>query len=143
MSKLTKKEAFNQIISILHEQGEEALENIMIHEVELLAKKTGGKGNKKNAEINEQIRAKILDVLTAADAPMGATEIMEAVDISDIEGLDKLSLSKVNANLSIMGKTEKTIDKTKDKRRSVFSIGSGIGFIVKEAGEEMEEVEEA
>lgn len=136
-TKMTKKEAFNQIIAILHEQGEEALENIMAHEVELLAKKTSGKGNKKNLEINAQIRAKILDVLTAADSPMGATEIMEAVDISNIEGLNKLSLSKINANLSIMGKTDKTINKSKDKRRSVFSIGTGQGFTMKdEEGEE-------
>lgn len=132
MAKMTKKKAFNQIIDILHERGEEALENIMLHEVELLSKKTSGKGNKKNNEINSQIRAKIQDVLAAADSPMGATEIMEAIDISDIEGLDKLSLSKINANLSIMGKTDKTINKSKDKRRSVFSIGTGQGFTVKD-----------
>ena len=125
---MTKKEKFQTIINILTTVSADAeLITAMEHEIELLDKK-GSKGNAKKQEANLELGNRIVDLLTESEGALTATEILENVDFSNIEGIEKLSLPKINAVLSNLGKVQKKINKSKDKKRTVFTIGTGEGF---------------
>lgn len=132
---MTKKETFQTVISVLVNVGaDEDLVTAMKHELDLLEKKNS-KANSEKQEANIELGNRVLDLLTDSDNGLTATEIMENVDFSNIKGIEKLSLPKINAVLSNLGKVQKKINKGRDKKRTVFTIGTGEGFNNKEVAE--------
>jgi hypothetical protein len=128
-TKVTKKDNFTAIYDFLKNNGQESLATVMEHELELLEKKSnsGGKKTNKTAKINAQLKERVLEMLQGGDS-MTATQIMKGLDISGIEGLAELSLPKITRLLTDMGKVDKTLDRSKDKKGATFKIGTGNGF---------------
>ena len=64
-NKVTKKDNFKAIISVLKAAGEDALVEVMNHEIELLDKKSANRANKPTARQNEnaEIKAAIVAAL--------------------------------------------------------------------------------
>lgn len=126
--KMTKNDNYNAIKEILSKmEGTESLITFIEHEQELLAKKSNNKGESKMAKLNEQLDERIHDVLVLY-GPLSASEIVTNVDLTGIEGLEKVTLPKINSRLSYMGKTKKEIDRIVDKKNVRFSVGTGEGF---------------
>lgn len=131
--KVTKNDNFNAIKEILSKmEGTEALIEFINHEQELLAKKSNSKGESKMAKINAQLDENILALLQER-GPLSASEIVEKVSIDNIEGLEKVTLPKINSRLSYLGKEAKQIDRIVDKKSVTFAIGTGNGFKTKAA----------
>lgn len=63
-NKITKKDNFKAIISVLKAAGEDALVEVMNHEIELLDKKSANRANKPTARQNEN--AEIKDAIAKA-----------------------------------------------------------------------------
>ena len=128
-TKVTKKDNFTAIYDFLKNNGQESLATVMEHELELLAKKSNSGGNKTNktAKINAKLKERVLEMLKNGDS-LTATQIMKGLDISGIEGLAELSLPKITRLLTDMGKVDKTLDRSKDKKGATFKLGTGNGF---------------
>ena len=119
---MTKKEMFAQIIALV--KGEEVTvtaDEIVAfaeHEVELLDKKAGTKSKKETANDAENARLMgvIVDTLTESGKAMTVSELMTA----NAE-LGELSNQKVSALMKKLVDGG-TVQKSTDKRKSVFSI---------------------
>lgn len=139
--KVTKNDNYNAIKEILSKmEGTEVLIAFIEHEQELLAKKSSSKGESKMAKINGQLDENILALLQERDR-LSASEIVEMVRIDNIEGLEKVTLPKINSRLSFLGKEAKQIDRIVDKKSVTFAIGTGNGFKTKAVEKEQEEGE--
>lgn len=120
--KMTKKEMFAQVIAMA--KGEEVTvtaDEIVAfaeHEVELLDKKAGTKSKKETANDAENARLMgvIVDTLTESGKAMTVSELMTA----NAE-LGELSNQKVSALMKKLVDGG-TVQKSTDKRKSVFSI---------------------
>ena len=120
--KITKKEMFAQVIAMA--QGQEvtvSADEIVVfaeHEIELLEKKAGTKSKKETANDAENARLMEVIVKTLADSEkaMTVSELMTA----NAE-LGELSNQKVSALMKKLVDGG-TVQKSTDKRKSVFSI---------------------
>jgi hypothetical protein len=127
--KITKRDRFNTIINWAEEKGDEDMRAFAEHEIELLDnKKSGTKSETKAQKINKVLDERIMAVLENAEEPLTASGVMSLVDISGIEGLDSLTLPKVTNRLTALGKVGGRVDRIKDKRSVLFSVGTGEGF---------------
>ena len=117
MTKVTKKDNFNAIVTVLEQAGRADLVKVMKHEIELLEKKNSYKSDKptKVQIANVALKEQIVEILTAAGAPMTASEVLKAL------GDENLSGSKVTAMLTQL-KNDGTVIRTEDKRKAFFSI---------------------
>ncbi len=114
MTKITKREMFEQIKSHLTNADEIAF---IDHELELLAKKNSYKNTKptKTQIANEGLKEQIAQVLSNADAPMTASEVLKALNDAELSG------SKVTSMLTQM-KNDGRVVRTEEKRKAYFSI---------------------
>lgn len=89
--KITKKENFGAIVEILRAGGYEDYAKVMEHEIELLNRKRGGNGNltPKQKE-NEEIKDKIVEVVTANGGGMTVTQIMQTLEVYSMNKLTSL-----------------------------------------------------
>lgn len=122
-TKVTIKDRFTEIEGILRDGGYDDLADFMLERIEKLNKKSPSKAGSKNDDV---ISERILALLENSEG-MTATEIYNALDVSDLEDV-VLSLPKITARLTYLGKTEKKIDRMTDKKRVYFVLGSGVGF---------------
>lgn len=129
--KVTKRDNFNAIIEILNEQGRDDLAVVMEHEIELMNKKVGKPSVNKNAKQNTVLDERVLTVLEDGEART-ATQILNLVDISGIEGLEAVSLPRITARLKDLGVKAGKVDKIQEKGKTYFRLGTGVGFPVKE-----------
>lgn len=82
-----------------------------------LQKRVASKKATKTQVANEGIKTTILEVLNGAEAPMTATQVMDALP-------EKFSIQKVSALLKALVDTNEVI-KTSDKKTSLFSVEKG------------------
>ena len=127
-TKVTKKDRFTEIRNILKEMGKDELVEFIDHELELVSKKSTSKKATANQEANAQLDERILNLLGEHDGGLTASQILNQVDISGIEGLADLSLPKINNRLTALGKEQKKVDRHKDKRTVLFKLGTGDGY---------------
>lgn len=115
-NKTTKRDNYSAIRAILEELHKDELINFVNHEIELLDKKNSAKSSKPTkAQIeNAGIKDAILEVLTMADKPMTATEVMKSLD-------GDYSLNKVSALLTQMARTDKSVERTEVKGKAYFA----------------------
>ena len=124
--KVTKKDRMNEIIDILNELGgHDELVEFIEHEIDLLNRKKSNKKDK-NADVNAALDDRILEVLNEAEGGLAASTILAKVGA--IEGIDVLTLPKINSRLSHLGKEAGKIDREKTKKGSIFILGTGQGF---------------
>lgn len=114
MTKVTKREMFEQIKSHLTDEAEIAF---IEHELELLAKKNSYKSDKptKTQIANMALKDRIYDVLVNAGKPMLSKEVLEALAEKE------LTASKVTSMLTQM-KNDGVVVRTEDKRKAYFSV---------------------
>lgn len=119
MAKMTKKDYFNTIATIVANsevENKEDIQAFISHELELLAKKSGKSGQTKTQKENEVIIEKIYDALAEVGSPVTITELQ-----SQSPAMAEYSNQKLSALIKKLvdnGRVTKTID----KKKSYFSI---------------------
>ena len=124
--KITKAQMFTFIKSItdtleIEQFGDgsitgEMVDNFLIHELELLAKKSASKKPSKKNEENEVLKAKIVEVLGTFENGATVSEILGASE--DFSGMSNQKISALVRQLVLNG----TVVKTTDKKKSIFSV---------------------
>ena len=113
--KMTKKETINLLIDVL--MGTKEVEDMqifvdfLVHERELLEKKSSNSGQTKTQKENETIKEKIVETLRELDRPVIITELQGA----NVE-LSNLSNQKISALLKQLvdnGIVKREVDKKK------------------------------
>ena len=122
MEKMTKKEYFAKIKELLANETE--IVAFCDHELELLAKKNGSRGEtatqKENAMLNEQI----LDILVGVETAKTITELINETEIGKITfGKDNkvMSNQKLSRLLNDLAKANKVV-RTEIKGTAYFKI---------------------
>ena len=116
--RITNKERYEQLIEIVNVStvdNKEELIEFLESRIELAAKKRTGQT--KTQKENEVLIEKLYEVIKNIGKPVTVTEIYEAA--KDIEGIT--SAQKVSALVKKLVDA-KTIVKTTDKRKSLFSV---------------------
>ena len=119
MAKMTKKDYFNTIATIVANsevENKEDIQAFISHELELLAKKSGKSGQTKTQKENVVIIEKIYDALAEIGSPVTITELQ-----SQSPAMAEYSNQKLSALMKKLvdnGRVTKTID----KKKSYFSI---------------------
>lgn len=116
--KMTKKETINLLIDVLNGTKEvedmQIFVDFLVHERELLEKKSSNSGQTKTQKENETIKEKIVETLKGLDKYATITEIQEA----NAE-LGEYSNQKISALLKQLV-DNKEIDKMIDKKKAYF-----------------------
>jgi hypothetical protein len=116
--KMTKKETINLLIDVL--MGNKEVEDVqifvdfLVHERELLEKKSSNSGQTKTQKENETIKEKIVDTLKVLDTYATITDIQNA----NAE-LGAYSNQKISALLKQLVDS-KEVDKMIDKKKAYF-----------------------
>ena len=121
-NKMTKRDAFNIIISILAESGVNNaadLIDVMEHEIELLDKKrsTAKKPTKTQLE-NEVHKTRIVEFLATVDAPVTITDIQKGVP-----EFAEFSTSKMTHLLTALIKAG-MVEREEIKKKAHFSLAT-------------------
>lgn len=116
--KVTKKENFGAIKTILENMGETDLAEVMAHEIDLLNKKTANRksGNSKTQKENEEIKKVIVAELARIAEQVTITELQ-----AQSEDLSKYSNQKLSALLKQLVDNGEVV-KNVDKKKSYFTI---------------------
>lgn len=118
--KMTKKETINLLIDVL--MGNQEVEDMqifvdfLVHERELLEKKSSNSGQTKTQKENEVIKDKIVDTLKGLDRPVMITELQEA----NAE-LANFSNQKISALLTQLVNS-KVVNRVVDKKKAYFTL---------------------
>lgn len=115
-NKITKREVINTMLADETIKANDMYVAYLEHELELLDKKAEKKGESKNAKENEKFKEIILNVL----ATIGTGTVTE-IQKADAE-LGELSNQRVSAILKKMVEEDKTVTKTTENRKTVFSL---------------------
>ena len=122
-TKMNMVAKFNAIIDAL--EGRESvmstteMVDFLNSRIEVIENKAKSKKSTKTQEANENIRADILNVLTAEGMTAGA--VLKALKAKDSETYEDTSNQKVSALLRQLG-LEGKVTKVKDKKASIFSL---------------------
>lgn len=114
-AKVTKKDAWNTILSLNEIQVRPDLVKFIEHEIELLERKNkGGRKVTPQQEKNEEIKEKIFEIL---DKPMTATEIQKVIEplFPDI-----IFSNQRMTQLLYQMKKDNIVERTEIKRRAYF-----------------------
>ena len=120
-TKVTKKEMFTAILALIAEatpENADVLTKFVENEIALIDKRAANKTATKTQKENEGIKALILDTLTEIDKPVTISE-MQAFSAD----LAVYTNQKLSALLTQM-KSEGTVVKTVEKKKSYFSVNS-------------------
>ncbi len=118
--KMTKKETINLLIDVL--VGNKEVEDMqifvdfLVHERELLEKKSSNSGQTKTQKENETIKEKIVATLRELDKPVIITEIQGAN-----EELANYSNQKISALLTQLVNSQ-VVKRVVDKKKAYFTL---------------------
>lgn len=118
--KMTKKETINLLIDVL--MGNQEVEDMqifvdfLVHERELLEKKSSNSGQTKTQKENETIKEKIVATLRELDKPVIITEIQGAN-----EELANYSNQKISALLTQLVNSQ-VVKRVVDKKKAYFTL---------------------
>lgn len=132
-TKVTKKEMFTAILALIAETAPEnadVLTKFVENEIALIDKRAANKTATKTQKENEGIKALILDTLTEIDKPVTISE-MQAFSAD----LAVYTNQKLSALLTQM-KSEGTVVKTVEKKKSYFSVNSLAAKVIDITAEE-------
>ena len=132
-TKVTKKDMFTTILALIAEtapENAEVLTKFVENEIALLDKRAANKTATKTQKENEGIKSLILDTLTEIDKPVTISE-MQAFSAD----LAVYTNQKLSALLTQM-KSEGTVVKTVEKKKSYFSVNSPAAKVIDITAEE-------
>ena len=115
MEKKTIVAQFKEVKAILEAQGKDDLAKFIEGRIEVQEKRSENRKPTKVQVANEGLKVRIKEILAGSEAPMTATEVLNA----DVEAFG--SVQKVTALLTVLV-NEKEVVKDKDKKRTVFSV---------------------
>lgn len=78
MTKVTKKDNFKAIETILREMGNDTLADVMAYEIELLVKKNANRKPSKTQAENEGLKAIVAEVLATMNKAVSVKELQNA-----------------------------------------------------------------
>lgn len=116
-NKITKKDRFNQLLSIAEVSNNEELTAFIKHELELLEKKNSADRKPTKAQVeNEELKTLIYDSLSAQEKPVTISELQSAV----VE-VGEMSNQKVSALIRQLV-SDGLVKRTEEKRKAYFSV---------------------
>jgi K+/H+ antiporter YhaU regulatory subunit KhtT len=120
--KMTQREYFAEIIKLLRGEdasisADDAVEFVE-GRIDVLSRKSGSRKPSKVQAETELAKAKVLEVLTTEGQTV--TEILGKVDFSEFSF--EPTSQKISAMLKKMVEIDKTVVKTVDKKKSLFSL---------------------
>lgn len=117
-NKKTLKDYFVELREMAETNGRDDLVGFINDRIEQIEKKNANRSGKltKEQEKNEVLKAEIVSILTACDAPNGmtVTDIMKSMT-------EEWSLNKVNALVTALKKAE-VVTRTEVKGKAYFSL---------------------
>lgn len=117
-NKTTKKENFGVIANILKEMGREDLEQVMLHEIELIENKASKAKATKNQVANAGIKETIIKALNEIGEPVTITEL-----IAQVPELNEMTNQKVSALMTQL-KNDGIVARLQDKKVAKFTIAT-------------------
>ena len=114
-TKLTKKEKFNMVLEIV--KGNEMLEEFINHELELLEKKSGSKGQTKTQKENEVLKEELVKAFAEFDTPITISDFCS----KSSNLVASLSNQKISALLRQLVAEGKMV-RIEEKKKAYFSV---------------------
>ncbi len=118
-TKMTQKDYFNAIIKLAEENDRQDIVDFAKGRIEMLDRKSTSKKKTATQKTNEEIKKRILEVLTENDIPLTCTGLIETGRFEDFE--IRITNQKMSALLSQLVKAG-NVEKTIEKRVSFFSL---------------------
>lgn len=117
-NKITKREVINAMLQENVVKGNDIYMAYLTHELELLDRKAEKQANSKKSAENTDIKDIIVEVL----AKIGKGTVTEIQMADPRIGLDVYRNQKISAVLKQMIENDKTVEKSTEGRKSVFSL---------------------
>lgn len=114
-TKLTKKDKFNMVMELV--KGNEMLEEFIAHELELLEKKSGSRGQTKTQKENETLKEELVKAFAEFDTPMTISDFCAKSD-NIVASLSNQRISALLRQLVAEGK----MVRIEEKRKAYFSV---------------------
>ena len=120
--KMTKKEMFAILVKVLESDTTIKNQNELIDfcnkEIEILNKKYSQKTPTKNQKENENLKQEIFESLLTLNKEVTVTELINQTNLKEKD----LSTQKVSALLKKLVDDDKSVIKTKEKKKSYYRI---------------------
>ncbi len=113
-TKITKRMAIERALEMNEVQADEIVKNYLVHELELLDKKSTSRKTTANQENNKEIKEIIVAKLVELGRSVTITELQK-----ESEELGEYSNQKLSALLKQL-KEDGRVDKMKDKKATLF-----------------------
>ena len=120
IKKLTKKEKFGMVLDYI--QDNEMLVEFINNEISLLTKKASSSAKSKTQLENDNIKSRILEVLTESQEKYTITDFQNTYEEFSISKYSNQKMSALFTQLV----NENRIYKTIDKKKSYFSVNEDV-----------------
>lgn len=120
IKKLTKKEKFGMVLDYI--QDNEMLVEFINNEISLLTKKASSSAKSKTQLENDNIKSRILEVLTESQEKYTITDFQNTYEEFSISKYSNQKMSALFTQLVNENKIYKTID----KKKSYFSVNEDV-----------------
>lgn len=111
-TKMTKKDVVTLMLADDHIKENEVFVGYLENELKLLNKKSSSKKATKTQKENENIKARILQILADNETPMTVTEILKTGQFDDFEvTITNQKVTALLRQLVIAKKVERTVEK--------------------------------
>lgn len=114
-NKLTKKEKFNMVLEMVADN--EMLKEFIEHELELLEKKSGSKGQTKTQKENETLKNELVNAFAEFDTPITISEFCTKSD-NIVASLSNQKISALLRQLVAEGR----MVRIEEKKKAYFSV---------------------
>ena len=120
IKKLTKKEKFGMVLDYI--QDNEMLVEFINNEISLLTKKASSSAKSKTQLENDNIKSRILEILTESKSKYTITDFQNTYEEFSISKYSNQKMSALFTQLVNENKIYKTID----KKKSYFSVNEDV-----------------
>lgn len=119
--KITKKDNFKALLSIVETMGRNDLVDFINHEIELLDKKKSNGNAKANKQVADNVEL-VYNALVDVGKAVTITELIAQTDLSALANEEHIvTTQRVSAYMKKLVDSGRVIS-TKDKKRTLFSV---------------------
>lgn len=123
--KITKKDNFKALLTIVEDLGRNDLVDFINHEIELLDKKKSNGNAKANKQVADNTEL-VYNALVIVGKAVSITELIAQTDLSALANEEHIvTTQRVSAYMKKLVDSKRVIA-TKDKKRTLFSIATDI-----------------
>ena len=121
--KITKKDNFKALLSIVETMGRNDLVDFINHEIELLDKKKSNGNAKANKQVADNVEL-VYNALVGVGKAVTITELIAQTDLSALANEEHIvTTQRVSAYMKKLVDSGRVIS-TKDKKRTLFSVAT-------------------